>query len=234
MNYCVTIAQLLRHFPRPLLLRPQYPSLDCHIARYPSGMFCRSALLATPHRKRFVAIPSVSLVLLGHTNCNVSVSHNRSVKLPSFRHFQDQCPTTNRKKWAKQTGICFAGFGFYIARCGATRLSTTIEPKAVGAFQVLAMGCARCGAKPLLQAARNKDRKWASLSRATTGAQAAHFPHQHLLPDRALFPSYVLSFQEGKKYLQCEILIEDPLVLVRCRGPAEWAFQLRCHNLSSA
>ena len=28
LNHCVTIAQLLRHFPRPLLLRPQYPSLD--------------------------------------------------------------------------------------------------------------------------------------------------------------------------------------------------------------
>ena len=40
-----------------------------------SGMFCRSASLAIPHRKSFAAIPSVSLVLLGHTNGNVKVSH---------------------------------------------------------------------------------------------------------------------------------------------------------------
>ena len=40
-----------------------------------SGMFRRSASLAIPHRKSFAAIPSVSLVLLGHTNRTVSLSH---------------------------------------------------------------------------------------------------------------------------------------------------------------
>ena len=41
-----------------------------------SGMFHRSASrLAIPHHKSFAAIPSVPLLLLGHTNRNVSVSH---------------------------------------------------------------------------------------------------------------------------------------------------------------
>ena len=37
-------------------------------------MFRRSASLAIPHTKRFAAIRSVSLVLLGHTNRNVKLS----------------------------------------------------------------------------------------------------------------------------------------------------------------
>ena len=40
-----------------------------------SGMFRRSASLAIPHRKSFAAIPSVSLVLRGHTNRSVKLSH---------------------------------------------------------------------------------------------------------------------------------------------------------------
>ena len=40
-----------------------------------SGMFRRSASLALPHLKSFAAIPSVSLVQLGHMNRNVFLSH---------------------------------------------------------------------------------------------------------------------------------------------------------------
>ena len=40
-----------------------------------SGRFRHSASLAIPHRKSFAAIPSISLVLLGHTNRSVSLSH---------------------------------------------------------------------------------------------------------------------------------------------------------------
>ena len=40
-----------------------------------SGMFRRSASLALPHLKSFAAIPSVSLVQLGHTNRNVFLPH---------------------------------------------------------------------------------------------------------------------------------------------------------------
>ena len=40
-----------------------------------SGMFRRSASLAIPHLKSFAAIPSVSLVQLGHTNRSVFLSH---------------------------------------------------------------------------------------------------------------------------------------------------------------
>ena len=32
---------------------------------------------------------------------------NRSVKLPSFRHFQDQFLTTNKEKWGKKNGPVF-------------------------------------------------------------------------------------------------------------------------------
>ena len=38
-------------------------------------MVRRSASLAIPHNQSFTAIPSVSLVLFGHTNRNVSLSH---------------------------------------------------------------------------------------------------------------------------------------------------------------
>ena len=38
-------------------------------------MFRRSASLALPHLKSFAAIPSVSLVQLGHTNRSVFLSH---------------------------------------------------------------------------------------------------------------------------------------------------------------
>ena len=49
-----------------------------------SGMFRRSASLALPHLKSFAAIPSVSLVQLGHTNRSVFLSHEsqREITLP--------------------------------------------------------------------------------------------------------------------------------------------------------
>ena len=78
-----------------------------------SGMFRRSASLALPHLKSFAAIPSVSLVQLGHTNRSVFCHTNRSVKLPSFRYFQDRFLTTNKEKWGRKNGpvvsqrLCF-------------------------------------------------------------------------------------------------------------------------------
>ena len=44
-----------------------------------SGMFRRSASLAIPHLKSFAAIPSMSLVQLGHTNRNVLGKKNGPV-----------------------------------------------------------------------------------------------------------------------------------------------------------
>ena len=70
-------------------------------------MFRRSASLVIPHHKSFAAIPSVSLVLPGHTNRNVSASHESNANLPSFRHFQDRFLTTNRDKWGKINGPLF-------------------------------------------------------------------------------------------------------------------------------
>ena len=50
-----------------------------------SGQFRRNASLAIPHHTSFAATPSVSWVHLGHTNRNVSVSHEsqREVALVS-------------------------------------------------------------------------------------------------------------------------------------------------------
>ena len=49
-----------------------------------SGMFRHSASLAIPHRKSFAAIPSVSLVLLGHTNRSVFLSHESQREIALF------------------------------------------------------------------------------------------------------------------------------------------------------
>ena len=67
-------------------------------------------------QQNFAAIPSVSLVLLGHTNRSVKFSHKSQREIPSFRHFQDRFLTTVRKKWGKKTGLCFAGFVFLTFR----------------------------------------------------------------------------------------------------------------------
>ena len=46
---------------------------------------------------------------------------NRSVRLLSFRHFQDRFLTTNKEKWKKKTALCFAEFVFLTFR-GAVAL----------------------------------------------------------------------------------------------------------------
>ena len=46
-----------------------------------SGMFRRSSALAIRHRKSFAAIPSISLVLLGHTTRKVKLSHESQREL---------------------------------------------------------------------------------------------------------------------------------------------------------
>ena len=77
-------------------------------------MFRRSASLAIPHRKKsFAAIPSLSLGSLGTRIAASSCHTNRSVKLPLFRHFQDQFLITNKEKWGEEKwayvsqGLCF-------------------------------------------------------------------------------------------------------------------------------
>ena len=70
-------------------------------------MFRRSASLAIPHHKSFAAIPSVSLVSLGTRIATSNCHTNRSVKLPSFTHFQDQFLTTNKEKRGKKIGPVF-------------------------------------------------------------------------------------------------------------------------------
>ena len=78
-------------------------------------MFRRSASLAIPHRKSLAAIPSLSLKSLGTQIAASNCHTNRSVKLPSFRHFQEEFLTTNKEKWGKKNGrvsqgLCFGRF----------------------------------------------------------------------------------------------------------------------------
>ena len=76
-------------------------------------MFCRSASLAIPHRKTFAATPSVSLVLLGHTNRNVKLTHESEIALGTFKT-DSLLPT--RRSGGRKTGLCFAGFVFLAHR----------------------------------------------------------------------------------------------------------------------
>ena len=95
------------------------------------GMFRRSASLAIPHRKSFAAIPSLSLGSLGTriaaSNCHTS----RSVKLPSFRHFQDQFLTTNKEEWGKKSRPVFRRVCvFDVSRAvGIARFESVSEPQ---------------------------------------------------------------------------------------------------------
>ena len=93
-----------------------YPSVVASTSAILCGMFRRSASLGVPHLKSFAAIPSVSLVQLGHTNRSVSCHTNRSVKLPSFRNFQDQFLITNKRSGGSKMGLCFARFLFLMFR----------------------------------------------------------------------------------------------------------------------
>ena len=81
-----------------------------------SGMFRRSASLAIPHRKSFAAIPSLSLgsldTRIAASNCHT----NRSVRLPSFRHFQANSLLQTRRSGGRKTRLCFAGFVFLMFR----------------------------------------------------------------------------------------------------------------------
>ena len=100
------------------------PFLPCFIHSYNTGSssnpgltvlvegFCRSALLAIPHRKGFAAIPSVSLVLFDTRIATFRCHTNRSLKLPSFGHVQDRFLTSNKEKCGKYMGLCFARFLF--------------------------------------------------------------------------------------------------------------------------
>ena len=75
-------------------------------------MFRGSASPTIPHRRSFAAIPSVSLVLLGHTKRNVSVSHELqreialvlaiSILIPDYQ----QGEVGEKRAFASQ-GLCF-------------------------------------------------------------------------------------------------------------------------------
>ena len=78
-----------------------------------SGMFRRNASLAIPHRKSFAAIPSVSLVLLAHTNHNVSLSPESKREIALVEALSRPIPYSilpTSKSGGRKTGLCFARF----------------------------------------------------------------------------------------------------------------------------
>ena len=70
-------------------------------------MFRRSASLAILHLKSFAAIPSVSLVRLGHTNRNVFLSHESQREIALVEALSRPIPCCQKEKWGKQNGSVF-------------------------------------------------------------------------------------------------------------------------------
>ena len=78
-----------------------------------SGMFRRSASLALPHLKSFAAIPSVSLVQLGHTNRSVFLPHESQREIALVQALSRPIPyyqegEVGEEKWAcVSQRLCF-------------------------------------------------------------------------------------------------------------------------------
>ena len=83
------------------------------LVRYLSGMFCRSASLAIPHLvKSIAAIPSVSAMLLGHTNRNVNLSHESQCEI-AFVYAHSRPISDNRQgEGGKQRAFASQGLLF--------------------------------------------------------------------------------------------------------------------------
>ena len=81
-----------------------------------SDMFRRSASLSIPHLKSFAAIPSVSLVLLGHTNRSVFLSHESQREIALVEALSRPIPyyqqgEVGEEKWACVSQcLCFGRF----------------------------------------------------------------------------------------------------------------------------
>ena len=87
---------------------------DCFqekLRRQVSGMFRHSASLVIPHRKSFTAIPSdgVSLKHLGHTNRNVSVSHESQRDICLLKTSDHARVCSLRPKLRMLVFMCFCG-----------------------------------------------------------------------------------------------------------------------------
>ena len=69
------------------------------------GIFRHNASLAIPHCKSFAAIPSFTIVLPGHTNRNVSLSHESRHEIALVYHRE-----VGEKKAFVWQGLCFWHF----------------------------------------------------------------------------------------------------------------------------
>ena len=86
-----------------------------------SGMFRSSASLAFPHRKNFAAIPSVSLVLLVHTNSSVKLPCKSQREIALVWALSRPIPYYHQGKvGGRETGLCFARFVFFWTFRGAS------------------------------------------------------------------------------------------------------------------
>ena len=80
-------------------------------------MFRRSASLAIPHLKSFAAIPSVSLVQLGHTNRSVFLSHESQCEIALVWALSRPIPYYQQGEVGEEKWACvFATFVFLTFR----------------------------------------------------------------------------------------------------------------------
>ena len=80
-------------------------------------MFRRTASLALPHLKSFAAIPSVSLVQLGHTNRSVFLPHESQREIALVQALSRPIPLLpTRRSGGRKMGLCFATFVFLTFR----------------------------------------------------------------------------------------------------------------------
>ena len=86
-----------------------------------NGMFRRSSSLAIPHRISFAAITSVSLVLLGNTDRNVSVSKVSQREIALAEALSRPIPDYQQGEVGK-INFCFAGFHL-LPFCGPFRIA---------------------------------------------------------------------------------------------------------------
>ena len=116
-----------------------YETLISHVL---SGMFRGSASLAIPRRKSFAAIPSASLVLLGHTNRSVSVSHESQHGTALVLPLSRQIPYYQQGDMGGRHGPWFRSVCvFDVSRAvGIARFESVSEPRPNRTIQ---LGCTR-------------------------------------------------------------------------------------------
>ena len=167
-------------------------------------MFRRSASLAIPHLKSFAAIPSVSLVLLGHANRSVFLSHESQREIALVYALSRPIPYYQQGEVAKKNGPVFRKVCvFEVSRAvGIARFESVPEAQPNRTIQ---LGVFRMGAP---ESAQN----------STCGSIPRQHDFPHLLHDFAnlLF----LSLRN------CQIIIERVFFFQKCKIIFRIIFQI--------